>query len=110
MQEPLRNLRMTEEGHEDRRHEPRSQSGAAAVLSIAGLQPSPVRLTDVSRHGCCAEGSPAGIAPGRVVALILATGEQPLEAIVRWRRGNLAGLELLRPAPSTRQDWHALID
>jgi hypothetical protein len=93
----------------DRRREPRAAGGVSASVIMAGREPAEARLTHVSLYGCCVETSANWLRPGRFVAIALPSGS-PLASIVRWTRGDLAGLELLRALPVERSDWLALID
>lgn len=109
MQAPLRTLRAIPNTEDERRRDPRNPGGVSATLITAGREPHTATLTDVSRHGCCAETAADWLRPGRFAAIVL-PGSAPLECIVRWTRGGLAGLELLRPVPADHSAWRALID
>lgn len=100
----LRHLDKTTLQKPDRCREERT-----ANLGMAGKPGVPGQLSDVSAYGCCVETRAPWLIPGRVVAIVLPSGPT-LESIVRWTRGSLAGLELLRPIAANRSDWLALID
>lgn len=87
----------------------RCREERTARLGIAGKTATIGELTDVSSYGCCVETRAPWVSPGHVVAITLPSGPA-LESIVRWTRGSLAGLELLRPIAANRSDWLALID
>jgi hypothetical protein len=87
----------------------RCREERTANLGMAGKPEVLGELTDVSAYGCCVETRAPWLSPGRVVAIALPSGPA-LESIVRWTRGSLAGLELLRPIAPNRSDWLALID
>ncbi|MFA7588443.1 MAG: PilZ domain-containing protein [Novosphingobium sp.] len=67
------------------------------------------RLTDVSLHGCNIQTTAASLRLGVFIAIALDI-ERPVQAIVRWTRGDSAGVEFLRPIPADLRLWHALID
>lgn len=106
---PLRQLSLLALDEADRRRERRKAGAVSARVIMAGREPAEARLTDVSLYGCCVETAAEWLRPGRFVAIALPSGA-PLESIVRWTRGDLAGLELLRPLPADRHDWLALAD
>jgi hypothetical protein len=104
MRSPLRHLDPTAGPKPGRGCEKR-----IAHLAMAGKDLARGELTDVSAYGCCVETPATWLRPGRFVAITL-PGGLALESIVRWTRGSLAGLELLRPLAANRSDWLALID
>lgn len=108
MPAPLRLLDVVASDDADRRRGIRIDDDACVSLGMAGRDPEQGRLTDVSPNGCCVETQATWAQPGRFVAITLAAGPS-LESIVRWRRGTLAGLELLRPISAERPDWQALM-
>jgi hypothetical protein len=68
------------------RHEP-----AAAVLS------QPVRLVDLSTHGCCLGlASVADYRPGQFIRLGFPGESEPMRAIVRWIEDRRIGAEFTR--------------
>ena len=109
MHAPLRTLQAMAADDGNRRRDWRHPGGIGAHLLMAGRDACAATLTDVSRHGCCAQSTADWLRPGRFVAVAL-PDTAPLECIVRWIRGDLAGLELLRPIPADRPDWLALVD
>jgi hypothetical protein len=108
MNAPLRTLNLVSTQGSERRRTGRAEHSATATVVMAGKTPCAAWLTDVSLHGCCVETRADWLRPGRFVAVGLGEGEA-LECIVRWSRGGIAGLELLRPIPQSRSDWFALI-
>lgn len=66
-------------------------------------------LTDVSLHGCCVSGAAAWLRQGAFVSIAIGTNEA-LRAVVRWVRGDAAGMEFLHAVPSSAREWHDLMD
>jgi hypothetical protein len=93
----------------ERRKVVRSPAEVNALLLSSHGDEASVRLADVSSHGCSVKGEVPWLRPGSFVSI--GFGEEPaLRAIVRWMRGDAAGMEFLRPIPPERTEWHALID
>jgi hypothetical protein len=72
-------------------------SGSIAVESSAG-QSEDAELRDISAFGCNIRVSADWLKTGKFVTLRLAKTRQ-VQAIVRWTRDGVAGLEFLRPIP-----------
>jgi hypothetical protein len=81
-----------------------------AVAQLCSLDGENVRVAigDLSAHGCSVRCVSGWLRAGRFVSIGIAD-EPPLRAVVRWVRDDLAGLEFLRPVPSDRSEWHALM-
>lgn len=93
----------------ERRRISRTPAEVNALLQSAHGDEAEVRLADVSSHGCNVKGDFSWLRTGSFVSI--GFGEEPaLRAIVRWRRGDAAGMEFLRPVPPERSEWHALIN
>ena len=93
---------------DDRRRERRHLARFAAVLKTSQGRQLSVMLTDVSLHGCCVQTDADAVRQGTFVSIGL--GEEPmLPAIVRWVRGETAGMEFLHSVPSDRFDWHDMM-
>lgn len=92
-----------------RRKVARNAAWATATVSSANGDSSEVSLADISTHGLRISGVDAWLRTGQFVSITL-DREQPLRAIVRWVRDGEAGMELLRPIPGDRAEWHALIN
>mgnify|MGYP001767312343 CR=1 FL=1 len=93
---------------DDRRRERRHLARFEATLKTSQGRRIPVMLTDVSLHGCCVESDADSLRQGTFVSIGL--GEEPmLPAIVRWVRGEMAGMEFLHAIPPDRFDWHDLM-
>jgi len=93
----------------DRRRETRHTTCFEARLESTRGGSMAVLLADVSLHGCSVRGTSDWLRQGAFVSIGL--GESPtLAAIVRWVRGDAAGMEFLRPVPGERHEWHDLMD
>lgn len=93
----------------DRRREPRHATCFEATLEFSNGSYASALLTDVSLHGCCVRTDADTLRQGAFVSIGLGA-ESKMPAIVRWVRGNAAGMEFLRQVPVSRTDWHALMD
>ncbi|MEJ2408952.1 MAG: PilZ domain-containing protein [Novosphingobium sp.] len=69
----------------------------------------PVLLADISLHGCCLQTESDELRQGGFVSIGLGN-DSMLPAIVRWVRGQAAGMEFLRPVPANQTAWHDLMD
>ncbi len=78
------------------------------ILSSAG-ESSRARIADLSTHGCNLVGENARLRIGGFIEVSLETGD-PMHAIIRWKRGEVAGVEFLRPIPPDRAEWHDLLN
>jgi hypothetical protein len=72
-------------------------SGSISVESSAGQSEDAV-LRDISSHGCNIRASAEWLRLGKFVTLRLGKSRQ-IQAVVRWTRDGVAGLEFLRPIP-----------
>ncbi|MDE8652066.1 PilZ domain-containing protein [Novosphingobium album (ex Liu et al. 2023)] len=93
----------------NRRREPRKAARFEATLESSGGSRTKVVLADVSRHGCSIRSQSPWLHQGAFVSIWLRDAPR-LSAIVRWVRDGTAGMEFLRPIPSERTEWIALID
>lgn len=92
-----------------RRTAPRVAKQVSAQISALDGTSAVGSVGDVSAQGCSVLCAADWLRSGRFVSIGL--GEGPaLQAVVRWVRGGLAGLEFLRAVPSDRRDWRALMD
>lgn len=93
----------------ERRREPRHTTCFEARVESTRGSTMDVVLADVSLHGCCVRGESEWLRQGAFVSIGL--GNSPtLAAIVRWVRGDAAGMEFLRPVPNECHEWHDLMD
>jgi hypothetical protein len=107
---PLRKFIAADEASAaDRRREPRHSTCFEATLEFSNGTYTSALLADVSLHGCCIRADADSLRQGAFVSIGLGA-EPKIPAIVRWVRGNAAGMEFLRQVPIDRRDWHALID
>ncbi len=93
----------------ERRKVSRFPAEVTALIRAASGDEALVRLADVSTHGCNVRGEVAWLRAGIFVSIGFEE-EPPLQAVVRWMRDGSAGMEFLRPVPSERREWHALIN
>lgn len=94
---------------QERRKVSRTPAEVTARMSSVHGDEAYVRLSDVSTHGCSIRGEAEWLRTGAFVAIGFGE-EADLHAVVRWVREGSAGMEFLRPVPSDRREWHALID
>lgn len=92
-----------------RRKTERVRAQAEARLASAQGDAETVWLGDASTHGCSVRCAAVWLRAGRFVTIVLGE-DAPVQAIVRWTRDGVAGLEFLRPLPSSMRDWHRLIE
>jgi hypothetical protein len=93
----------------ERRKASRYPAEVNAVLTSSHGDEADVQLADVSTHGCNVRGVVDWLRTGSFVSIGF-DDETPLHAIVRWTRGDAAGMEFLQPIPPERTEWHALIN
>ncbi|MCX7864651.1 MAG: PilZ domain-containing protein [Novosphingobium sp.] len=93
----------------ERRRELRVPTRSRAVLMLSPDETIEVELADISMHGCCIKASAAGLRIGRFISIGI-DGNPMLQAVIRWVRDGAAGMEFVRPIPSERIEWHALIE
>lgn len=107
---PFRTLSASNEpSMADRRRETRHQTCFEATLEFSNGSYASALLADVSLHGCCVRTDADWLRQGAFVSIGLGA-EPKMPAIVRWVRGNAAGMEFLRQVPVNRTDWRALMD
>ena len=94
---------------DDRRRERRHATQYEAMLETSQGRRLSVRLADISHHGCCVETSGDGLRQGAFVSIGLCDHSM-LPAIVRWVRGQAAGMEFLRAVPADQTAWMDLMD
>ena len=80
----------------------------ATVVSSRG-DSAAMTIANVSIHGCNINGAADWLRLGGFVAVELNAGGV-MNAIVRWVRGESAGLEFLRSVPAGHAGWHELIE
>ncbi|TCM40027.1 MULTISPECIES: PilZ domain-containing protein [Novosphingobium] len=110
MNAPLARLKAcSPQARDERRREDRHITCHEATLESLRGGCMGVQLADVSAHGCSVRGEATWLRQGAFVSIRLGTSAK-LDAIVRWVRGDAAGMEFLHPVPADRFDWHDLMD
>jgi len=92
-----------------RRKVERVRAQTEARLASSRGEEVMVWLGDASTHGCSVRCDAEWLRTGRFVTVAL-VGDQPVQAVVRWVRDGVAGLEFLRPLPATMTEWKRLIE
>ena len=92
-----------------RRKVERIRAQAEARLASSRGDEESVWLGDASTHGCSVRCEAEWLRTGRFVTVALGADE-PVQAVVRWVREGVAGLEFLRPVPATMSEWKRLIE
>jgi hypothetical protein len=92
-----------------RRKTERVRAQAEAQLATMQGDAETVWLGDASTHGCSVRCQADWLRTGRFVTITLGE-DAPVQAIVRWTRDGVTGLEFLRPLSPTMRDWNRLID
>lgn len=94
---------------DDRRREQRHPAHFEAFVETSQQRRMPALLADVSLHGCCVQTDEETLRQGSFVSVGLDDASIVL-AVVRWVRGNAAGMEFLRAIPKDQTAWHDLMD
>ena len=92
-----------------RRKVERARAQAEARLASSRGDEATVWLGDASTHGCSVRCDADWLRTGRFVTVALGVDE-PVQAVVRWVRDGVAGLEFLRPLSPTMLEWKRLIE
>jgi hypothetical protein len=107
---PLKRLYAAQQAtFDDRRREPRHATRFEAILETSQGRRLPVQLADISLHGCSVRAEGDGLRQGAFVSIGLCD-DSMLSAVVRWVRGDAAGMEFLRAVPANQTAWHDLMD
>jgi hypothetical protein len=93
----------------NRRRNPRAIVEVSAQVRSSHGDETAMTIANISVHGCYISGTAPWLRLGGFVTVSLASGEA-MTAIVRWVRGESAGLEFLREVPAGHGTWHDLID
>lgn len=110
MNAPFRRLyTASQDGLDDRRRERRHATRFEATVETSKGGRLSVFLADVSLHGCCVQTEADALRQGAFVSIGLCE-ESMLPAIVRWVRGQAAGMEFLRAVPPDQVEWYDLMD
>lgn len=94
---------------DDRRRERRHATHFEATLETSQGRRFAVLLADISLHGCCVQTEGEALRQGGFVSIGLCENSM-LPAIVRWVRGQTAGMEFLRAVPSDQREWQDLMN
>lgn len=94
---------------DERRREQRHATRYAAWVETSRGERADTVLVDVSLHGCCVSGPGDWLRQGAFVSIGLGQGTA-LKAVVRWIRGDVAGMEFLHAVPPGAREWHELMD
>ncbi|WP_395394330.1 PilZ domain-containing protein [Novosphingobium sp. BL-8A] len=94
---------------DERRREQRHATRYTAWIESSRGDRADAVLTDVSLHGCCVSGGATWLRQGAFVSVAVGDG-QALKAVVRWIRGDMAGMEFLHAVPHGAREWHELMD
>jgi hypothetical protein len=80
----------------DKRRTSRRISGRSVIVKSSHGERAKAVIRDVSIYGCSLVGDAAWLRIGSFVAIVL-SAERSIQAIVRWSRGGVSGVEFLRP-------------
>lgn len=94
---------------DERRREQRHATRYSAHIESSRGDRMDTLLTDASLHGCCVSGSAPWLRQGAFVSIGLGKCDA-LRAVVRWVRGDSAGMEFLHVVPAGASEWHDLMD
>ncbi len=83
--------------HPERRRVSRQVAHCDIAIASSSGETASARVNDVSPYGCNLESEAEWLRTGRFVTLN--AGERAIQAVVRWSRDGVAGVEFLRPIP-----------
>jgi phosphosulfolactate phosphohydrolase-like enzyme len=87
----------------DKRRTSRRISGRSVVVKSTNGERAKAVIRDVSVYGCSLVGDAAWMRTGSFVAIVL-SAERSIQAIVRWSRSGVSGVEFLRPIPDAEAE------
>lgn len=87
----------------EKRRISRRISGRSVIVKSSHGERAKAVIRDVSIYGCSLVGDAAWLRSGAFVAIALSP-ERSIQAIVRWSRGGVSGVEFLRPIPDGEAD------
>jgi PilZ domain len=93
---------MQSQGFEKRRIS-RRISGRSVIVKSSNGERAKAVIRDVSVYGCSLVGDAPWMRVGSFVAIVL-SAERSIQAIVRWSRGGVSGVEFLRPIPDAEAE------
>jgi PilZ domain len=87
----------------EKRRISRRISGRSVVVKSSHGERAKAVIRDVSIYGCSLVGDAPWVRIGSFVAIVL-SAERSIQAIVRWSRGGVSGVEFLRPIPDAEAE------
>jgi PilZ domain len=96
--EPLASVQAMEKRRISRRI-----SGRSVIVKSSHGERAKAVIRDVSVYGCSLVGDTPWIKVGSFVAVVL-SAERSIQAIVRWTRTGVSGVEFLRPIPDAEAE------
>jgi PilZ domain len=87
----------------DKRRISRRISGRSVIVKSSHGERAKAVIRDVSVYGCSLVGDAPWVRVGSFVGIVLST-ERSIQAIVRWSRGGVSGVEFLRPIPDAEAE------
>ena len=87
----------------EKRRISRRISGRSVIVKSAHGERAKAVIRDVSIYGCSLVGDAPWLRNGSFVAIVL-SAERSVQAIVRWSRGGVSGVEFLRPIPDAEAE------
>lgn len=96
------------ESRPDRRKASRRAVSARVQVSNVAGSGSILTVEDLSSYGCSIKGDTSWLRLGMILSIRL-EDDLPVQAVTRWVRSNVAGVEFFRPLNSAQQCWRALL-
>ncbi len=93
---------------QQRRKVARHRANAIVQVSNAAGLATSMRVIDLSTHGCSINGDASTLRLGMILSINLGD-DRPIQAIIRWVRGEVAGIEFFRPLIADQSAWRALL-
>lgn len=87
----------------EKRRIARHISGRSVIVKSSHGERAKAVIRDVSIYGCSLVTDASWMRVGSVVAIALSV-ERSIQAIVRWSRGGVSGVEFLRPIPDAEAE------
>lgn len=87
----------------EKRRISRRISGRSVVVKSTNGERAKAVIRDVSVYGCSLVGDAPWMRIGSFVGIVL-SAERSIQAIVRWSRGGVSGVEFLRPIPDAEAE------
>jgi PilZ domain len=87
----------------DKRRISRRISGRSVIVKSSNGERAKAVIRDVSIYGCSLVGDATWVRTGAFVTVVL-SAERSIQALVRWTRGGVSGVEFLRPIPDAEAE------